>query len=370
MKLTLRPEWRLWPLSSFLGLIDLKTGVTIALLFALLNKVAGVYGLIAVLTGAGGSFAQLSLYIYSVIALVALGWGLRAVKDEDPKQTLYFAHLFAADHVLSTAWTVFFTLVWWIWTPHDGRRQANSAAQEAMMKTANITNHLTPEEREAAAMAIWNHEKGTAAAVIVISWITKLYFALLLYSYATHLRKGSYRSLPFSRSSNYTSLSSNLHTQGANSYETALDMADEESGGDFYHVPLRNTHKSLPTSHSNITTISSNSNSTRGHRRTTSASSNITATQHKANGSVSSFADFVSAPGRHPRRSKNNLGSVSGGVGGVRDRGMDIEEEVLFDEDEMTYVSGSSSRAHSKIGTEGSSTAASTDEERGKHGSD
>lgn len=33
MKLMLRPEWRLWPLSSFLGLLDLKTGVTIALLF-------------------------------------------------------------------------------------------------------------------------------------------------------------------------------------------------------------------------------------------------------------------------------------------------------------------------------------------------
>jgi hypothetical protein len=99
MKLMLRPEWRLWPLSSFLGLLDLKTGVTVALLFAvfiqlhlivkieflvpkqLLNKVAGVYGLIAVLTGAGGSFAQLSLYIYSVITLVALGWGLRVVKE-------------------------------------------------------------------------------------------------------------------------------------------------------------------------------------------------------------------------------------------------------------------------------------------------
>jgi hypothetical protein len=34
MKLTLRPEWRLWPLASFLGLLDLKTGVTVALLFA------------------------------------------------------------------------------------------------------------------------------------------------------------------------------------------------------------------------------------------------------------------------------------------------------------------------------------------------
>lgn len=46
----------------------------------LFNKVAGMYGLIAVLTGAGGSAAQLSLYIYSTIALVALGWGLNVVK--------------------------------------------------------------------------------------------------------------------------------------------------------------------------------------------------------------------------------------------------------------------------------------------------
>jgi len=34
MKLILRPEWRLWPINNFLGLLDLKTGVTITLLFA------------------------------------------------------------------------------------------------------------------------------------------------------------------------------------------------------------------------------------------------------------------------------------------------------------------------------------------------
>ena len=45
----------------------------------LLNKVAGVYGLIAVFTG--GSFAQLSMYIYSVGTLIALIWALRAVAD-------------------------------------------------------------------------------------------------------------------------------------------------------------------------------------------------------------------------------------------------------------------------------------------------
>ncbi|KAJ2930646.1 hypothetical protein H1R20_g6434, partial [Candolleomyces eurysporus] len=170
----LRPEWRLWPLSSFLGFVDLKTGVTVGLLFALLNKVAGVYGLIAVLTGAGGSFAQLSLYIYSVVALLALGWGLRAVKNEDSKQTLYFAHLFFADHVFSTSWTVFFAIAWWLWTAHDGERQANSPAQQAMIKLANVTHVFTPEERREAALSIWHHEKGKALAIIILSWLCKV----------------------------------------------------------------------------------------------------------------------------------------------------------------------------------------------------
>jgi inositol phosphorylceramide synthase regulatory subunit len=158
----------------------------------LLNKVAGVYGLIAVLTGAGGSFAQLSLYIYSVIALVALAWGLRAVKDvrqpssfsdscslyllqEDPKQTLYFAHLFFADHVLSTAWTVFFAVVWWVYTPHDGQRTVNSEAQAEMAKGGNGGSHnMTDEQRAEAAHMMWNDEKGTAAGIIIISWLIKV----------------------------------------------------------------------------------------------------------------------------------------------------------------------------------------------------
>ena len=56
----------------------------------LLNKVAGVYGLIAMLTGAGGSATQLSQYIYSVLGLIALAWGLKAV--EEVKQLFICLH--------------------------------------------------------------------------------------------------------------------------------------------------------------------------------------------------------------------------------------------------------------------------------------
>ena len=39
MKLTLRPEWRPRPLTSFLGFVDIKTGVTVAILFAVSRQI-------------------------------------------------------------------------------------------------------------------------------------------------------------------------------------------------------------------------------------------------------------------------------------------------------------------------------------------
>ncbi|KAI6001251.1 Inositolphosphorylceramide synthase subunit Kei1-domain-containing protein [Pisolithus albus] len=263
MKLTLRPEWRLWPINSFLGLLDLKTGVTITLLFAVFNKVAGVYGLISVLAGAGGSFAQLSLYLYSSVGLVALAWGINAVKEENPKHTLYFSHLFFLDHVLSTIWTLFFAVVWWVYTPHDGRRQANSPAQEAIRESANVSHPMTDAQLAAAANILWHEEKGTAVAVIVLSWLAKIYFALLLYSYATHLRKGTYNVIRNFR----------FHSSSPPAY---LPAYTEDDDNEDFHIPSLRTH------HPNST------------------SSNI--------------PDFVSAPGRNGRHSARQSHSSLGKI--------------------------------------------------------
>ncbi|THH18045.1 hypothetical protein EW146_g2865 [Bondarzewia mesenterica] len=265
MKLTLRQEWRLRPLASFLGFLDLKTGVVVALLFALLNKVAGVYGLIALLTGAGGSAAQLSQYIYSVFGLICLAWGLKAVEDEDPKRTLYFAHYFFADHIVSTAWTIFFAVHWWVYTPHDGRRIANSPAQQALID-GYIGQHqnVTEAERIIAAEDIWGREKGVAATIIILGWLSKFYLAALLYSFAHHLRRGTYRSLPLSRS---TVLSSLAYT--AARPEPDDDSFDEETDA-FYSPASATTPLPLYAHHQ------------QNHGRRP--------------GSNGSFADFVGAP--------------------------------------------------------------------------
>lgn len=68
-------------------------------------------------------------------------------------------------------WTVFFAVDWWVYQPHDGRRQANSEAQQWLIAISHAANStLTQAERKAAAMAIWRREKGTAAFVIMFSW--------------------------------------------------------------------------------------------------------------------------------------------------------------------------------------------------------
>lgn len=290
--------------------MDIKTGVTVALLFALLNKVAGVYGLIAVFTG--GSVVQLSMYIYSVAALVALTWGLRAVGREDPKRVLYFAHMFFLDHLFSTVWTVFFAVMWWVYIPHDGRRVANSDAQREMMGGASGSegHNMTESERTAAALGIWNKEKGFAAMVLILGWLIKIYFTILIYSYAHHLRKGTYRNLPLTFPNN--AVSGNGRSYGP----IPLDPAEE--GEDEDPEPLQSFYPARHTPHS----------------------------------SIASWSDFVSAPGRKKRFSQ-------------RERDLQMQEEavdeVLFDEDESTAV-GASSGGHSKMGT-GETTSVGTNGE-------
>jgi len=192
-----------------------------------------------------------------------------------------------------------------------------------MIAVAHITGTvLTGEQRAEAALLIWNQEKGMAFAVILISWLSKIYFALLIYSYAMHLRKGSYRAL--------------ARTQPARPTASIPILPDEEDEEieDFYRVPLR--QPSTPNQQTN-------------------------------NNSVSGFANFVGDNQKRTRPSKppistaalpHTLNKASASAPEVD------EDEVLFDDDYQYASSGSTSKANSKRGTESStSRSASTDSE-------
>jgi inositol phosphorylceramide synthase regulatory subunit len=93
--------------------------------------------------------------------------------QEDGNRTMLYAHLYALDHLLATSWTVFFAVVWWFFVPHDGRRVANSDAQKDMMDGDAVP--LNPEERVAAAQAVWRSERGFSAAVLISGWFLKVW---------------------------------------------------------------------------------------------------------------------------------------------------------------------------------------------------
>lgn len=126
---------------------------------------------------------------------------------------------------MSTAYTVTFAVHWWLVTPHDGRRIASSPAQQRIIdeaRKAGVGSGLDPQQAIYAAQAKWNDEKGFSALVLVASWVIKvrclssgrvvwcgvaglttesaqIFFLLCLYSFAMHLRRGTYRSLPTSK---------------------------------------------------------------------------------------------------------------------------------------------------------------------------
>jgi lysylphosphatidylglycerol synthetase-like protein (DUF2156 family) len=101
------------------------------------------------------------------------------LSQEDPRKTLYFAHLFLGDHLLNTIWTVFFAVAWWVYNPHDGKSIAHSEAQKKMMDVGGGGPKMSDEERARAAQIIWNKEKGTAAFVLIAGWLLKVWFVFL-----------------------------------------------------------------------------------------------------------------------------------------------------------------------------------------------
>ncbi|GAA5987497.1 hypothetical protein JCM10908_001978 [Rhodotorula pacifica] len=188
-------------LDSFCGM-DLKLGATLVSLFALLNKVAGAYGMLAVVLSGGAALSQplgqITMYLYSIVSLVGFIWGLQKISEENGDKTLRYAHLFAIDHLVGTVYTTFFAVVWYVYVPHDGKRIANSEAQKAMMGGSQTGIIMDDAARTAAAMGVWQSERGFSAAVLVIGWLLKVYFVAILYSFAQHLRHGTYASLPSS----------------------------------------------------------------------------------------------------------------------------------------------------------------------------
>ena len=99
---------------TFLYLMSLRTGTEFIALFLLLNKISGLYGLLALLTGFHLSPFQLSMYIYSLLALAVIAYLAPYIRSQSPFHCLALSFVFVLDSAVNAAYTAAFGVTWFL----------------------------------------------------------------------------------------------------------------------------------------------------------------------------------------------------------------------------------------------------------------
>lgn len=120
---------------TLLGLLSLQTGTEIISIALLINKVTGLYGLLAILTGFSLDAVQVSMYLYSVAVLGALAFLIPHIRRQSPFQNLSLAWLYIVDTAANSAYTATFAVRWYL---KSGGNPEGDAAEQATDTAASM----------------------------------------------------------------------------------------------------------------------------------------------------------------------------------------------------------------------------------------
>ncbi|KAG8527423.1 uncharacterized protein KY384_007575 [Bacidia gigantensis] len=197
---------------TFLYLMTLRTGTELSTLALLLNKVSGFYGLLALLTGFYLSPVQLSMYLYSLLALVLVAVLARHIRTQAAFENLALAVFFIFDTFINAVYTAIFGVTWFMVVSEHHVNKA-TGAEGTMDQTAGFTK---PEHKNVSSVDVVvgpdqgvpgsSHEAITAGNsgggnpsvghgflqpesmssmfMIVALWIVRVYLVLIVMSYA------------------------------------------------------------------------------------------------------------------------------------------------------------------------------------------
>lgn len=126
-------------LQTFLYVMSLETGASLITLSLLLNKISGLYGLLALLTGYHLSPVQLSMYLYSLIALGVATLLFPHIRKQSPLQCLAIAYLYAFDSIINAAYTAAFGVTWFLVVSHYDHGAVGPGG-ETIAQTAGFTS--------------------------------------------------------------------------------------------------------------------------------------------------------------------------------------------------------------------------------------
>lgn len=191
--------------------MSLKTGAELICIFTVFNKASGLYGLLALLTGAHISLWQMSMYLYSIIAAVAFAYSLRHIKAgaASSLEIVAFAWFFLVDTFINFAYTALFATTWFLVLSQQGTGSAGAAMNESAGFTSPVHTvsevtivptqvpggertvfETTPTANPPALGESVSHtEQLPSILVLVAILLIKVYFILVVMSFAREVIK-------------------------------------------------------------------------------------------------------------------------------------------------------------------------------------
>lgn len=189
-------------------------------IFAVFNKASGIYGLLALLTGAPISPWQMSMYLYSIGAAAIFAYSLRHIKQGPASafEILIFSWFYVLDTVINLAYTALFATSWFLVVS----QQPSGAAARVMNDTAGFTSpthtvssvifhatqaadgtpitevHGTPADHvPVLSESVLHPEQLPSVITLGLILLIKVYFILIVMSYARNIVvRASSSSLP------------------------------------------------------------------------------------------------------------------------------------------------------------------------------
>jgi len=161
---------------TLFGIISLQTATELICLALAFNKVTGVYGLLAILTGYQLSLMQLSTYLYSIAVLVALVYLMPHIRRQSPVECLALAWLYMSDTLLNIFSTVVFGLDWYF----ASGASENPENIPAMVKEGMETLHKEAAQHGSAVA----QETAFSMAMIASLTLVRVYFGFVVMAFA------------------------------------------------------------------------------------------------------------------------------------------------------------------------------------------
>lgn len=122
--------------------MSLSTGASLITLSLVLNKLSGLYGILALLTGYHLSPFQLSMYIYSIFALGLTVYLSPYIRKQSPLHCLALAWFYVLDSIINAAFTAAFAVTRFLVLAqhHTGETAPKGPGAGTIQDTAGFTD--------------------------------------------------------------------------------------------------------------------------------------------------------------------------------------------------------------------------------------